>query len=76
MHPPNDNELHDYQQIILSDELDWDSSNNLFEISSMEEKYKTSSVFHPYISIFDSRIPSAPPTIFVGVNWGFKILIE
>ena len=63
MHPPTDNKLHKCQRILLSDEFDWDPSNNLFEISSMEEDYRTSSNFHRYIKIVEIRIPSAPPTI-------------
>ena len=35
-HAPIDDELHKRQRIILSDEFDWDPSNNLFEIYSME----------------------------------------
>ena len=61
-HPPTKNEIYDYQLILLSDEFDWDPSNNLFKISSMEEEYRTSSNVHRYINIVDSRIPSAPPT--------------
>ena len=29
-HPPTDNELHEYRNILLSDEFDWDPSKNLF----------------------------------------------
>ena len=35
-YPTNKDDLHKYQKIILSDEFDWDPSNNLFGISSME----------------------------------------
>ena len=34
-HPPTDYDLHDNQWILLSDEFDWDPSNNLFEIYLM-----------------------------------------
>ena len=61
--PPTDNELHERQKYILSDEFDWDSWRNFFEISSIEEEYRTSSNFHWYINIFDSRVPCAPPEI-------------
>ena len=50
-HPTTDNELHECQNILLSDEFDWDPSNNLFEISSMEEEYRTNSNFSRYINI-------------------------
>ena len=62
-HPPTDDKLHECKNILLSDELDWYPSNNLFEISSMEEEYRTSSNFHRYINIVESRVPCAPPTI-------------
>ena len=26
-HPPTDNEIHEFQKILLSDEFDWDPSN-------------------------------------------------
>ena len=35
----------------------------MFEISSMEEDYRTSSNFHGYINIVETRVPCAPPTI-------------
>ena len=35
-HPPTDDKLYQYQNILLSDELYWDSSNILFEIYSKE----------------------------------------
>ena len=63
MHPPNDDELNKCQKIFLSDEFDWDPSENLFEISSIEEEYRKSSNFHRYINIVESRVPCAPPTI-------------
>ena len=44
------------QNILLSDEFDWDPSNSLFEISSMEEEYRTSSKFHRYINIVERRV--------------------
>ena len=44
-HPPNDNNIHECQKIFLSDEFYWDTSNNLFEMSSMEEEYRTGSNF-------------------------------
>ena len=50
-HPPTDDKLHECKNILLSDEFDWYPSNNLFEISSMEEEYRTSSNFHRYINI-------------------------
>ena len=62
-HPTTDDDLHEYQSILLSDEFDWYLSNNLFKISSMEEEYMTSSNFHRYINIVESRVPCAPPTI-------------
>ena len=45
-HPPTYNELHECHNILLSDEFYCDPSKNLFEISSMEEEYRTSSNFH------------------------------
>ena len=63
MDPPIDKELHEYQNILLSDEFYWDPSNNLFEMSSMEEEYRTTSNFHQYINIVDNRVPYAPTTI-------------
>ena len=42
-HPPTDNNLHDCQQTLLSDEFDWYPSNILFGISSKEKDYRTSS---------------------------------
>ena len=63
MHPPNYDKIHDCKHILLSDEFDRYPSKNLFEISSMEEDYRTSSKFHRYINIVESRIPSAHPTI-------------
>ena len=62
-HPPTDNQLHECWNILLSDEFDWDPSKNLFGISSMEEEYRTSSNFHWYINIVESKFPYAPPTI-------------
>ena len=56
-HPPNDDEIHDREDIILSDEFDWDPSNNLFEITSIEEDYRTSSNFYRYINIVENRVP-------------------
>ena len=43
--------------------LIWDTSKNLFEISSMEEEYRTILNFYRCIHIVESRIPSAPPII-------------
>ena len=63
MHPTTDNELQACQRILLPYEFDWNPSNNLFEISSMEEEYRTRSNFHRYINIIESRIPITPPTI-------------
>ena len=62
-HPPTDDDINEFQNILPSDEFDWDPSNNLFEISSMEEEYSKSSSFHLYINIFYSRVPCAPPKI-------------
>ena len=61
-HTTTEIDLHECQNILMSDEFDWYPSNNLFETSSMEE-YRTSSNFHQYINIFDRRVPCAPPTI-------------
>ena len=36
-HPPTEDDNHKRQNIILSDEFDWDPSKNLFEMSSTEE---------------------------------------
>ena len=63
MHPPTDDNLRECQKIILSDEFDWYPSNNLFEFSSIEEEYRTSSNYHQYINIVESRVPCAPPMI-------------
>ena len=52
-HPRTDNELHECQNIPLSYEFDWNPSENLFEMPSMEEEYKTSSNFHRYINIVE-----------------------
>ena len=62
-HPPTGDEIHNCQRILRSDGFNWDTSKNLFEISSMEEEYRTSSNFHNYINIIERRIPSAPPTV-------------
>ena len=62
-HPPTDKDLHEFQKIILSDEFYWGPSKIFFEISSMEEEYRTSSNFHRYINIVESRVPCAPPII-------------
>ena len=43
---PTDDDFHEYQWMVLSDEIERDPSNNLFEISSLEEDYRTSSNFH------------------------------
>ena len=40
--PPTDDELHECQNILRSDEFYWYPSNNLFGISSMEEDYRAS----------------------------------
>ena len=69
-HRPTDNDLHECQNINLSDEFDWDPSNNLFKMSSMEEEYRTSSNFHRYINIFESRFPCAPPIIHCRYDLG------
>ena len=57
------NKLHECQKVLLSYEFDCYPSNNLFEISLMEEEYRTSSNFHRYINIVESIVPCAPPTI-------------
>ena len=62
-HPPTDYYFRDCQRILLSDEVDCDLSNNLFENYSMYEEYRKSSNFHCCINIVKIRIPSAPPTI-------------
>ena len=62
-HPPSDNDPHECQNILLPDEFDLDPSKNFFEMSSMEEEYRTSSNFHLYINIVESRVPCAHPTI-------------
>ena len=62
-HPTTDDEIHECQKILILDEFDWYPSNNLFEISSMEEEYNTSSNLYRYINIVDSRVPCAHPTI-------------
>ena len=62
-HPPTDDELHECQNILLSDEFYWDTSKNLLEILSMEEEYRKSSNCHQHINISESRVPCAPPTI-------------
>ena len=62
-HPNTDNDLHEFQWILLSDEFDWEPSNNSFEIYLMEEEYITSSNCYHCIDIFEIIIPSAPPTI-------------
>ena len=51
-HPLTDDELHDCQQILLSDEFYWDTPNN-----------RTRSNFHRYINIVEIIIPSANPAI-------------
>ena len=38
-HPPTEDELHECQNILLSDIFYWDPSQNFFDISSMEEEY-------------------------------------
>ena len=63
MNPPIEYGIHEFQQIILLDEFDWDLSKNLFQISSMEEEYRTSSNFHFCMNVFDIIIPSAPKTV-------------
>ena len=62
-YPPTYYNVHVCQRIILSDVFDWDPSKNLFGTSSMEEEYSTSSSFHRYINILESRVPCAPPMI-------------
>ena len=62
-HPTTDNDLHECQRICLSDEFDQGPSKNVFQISSMEEEFRTRSSFCCYINIVESRIPSSPPTI-------------
>ena len=62
-HPSNDKKLLECQKILQPDEFYWDPSENLFEISSMEEEYRKSSNFHRYINIVESRSPCAPLTI-------------
>ena len=63
MHPTTKNLLHNCKRILLWYEFNWYPSKNLFQIYSMKEEYRTSSIFHRYISIIESRIPSALPTI-------------
>ena len=62
-HPPTDVKLHECQNILPSDEFDWGPSKNLFEISSMEEEYRTSSNFHRCINNVERRVPCTPQTI-------------
>ena len=57
MRPPTDEKLHECQNILLSDEFDWDPSKNLFGVFSMKQEYRTSSNFHPYVNIVESRVP-------------------
>ena len=61
--PPTDDDLHEYQCILLSDGFYWYPSNNLFDISSMEEEYKTISNVHRFANIFVGIITSTPLTI-------------
>ena len=61
--PPNDDEIHEYQMIVLSDGFDWVPSKNLFEISLLEDSYRTTSNFHRYINISDRIVTGAPTNI-------------
>ena len=72
MHPPIDDKLHGCKNILLSDEFDWDPSENLFEISSMEDEYRTSSNFHRYINIVESRVPCAP----LKIDFRYDLVID
>ena len=62
-YPPTDNGFHDCQKIPPLDDIYWDPSNNLFEISLLGKEYRTSSIFHKYIHIVESREPCSPPMI-------------
>ena len=61
--PPTDDKIHEFQRILLPYEFDWDPSNNLFEMYSMEEEYRTSSNFNHYIDIYGRIIPIVPTNI-------------
>ena len=52
-----DNDIHECQNSLLSDEFGWCPSKNLFEMSSMEEEYRKSSNFNRYVNIVVSRVP-------------------
>ena len=41
----------------------WDPSKIFFEMSSMEEEYRTGSNFHLYINIVESRVLCAPTMV-------------
>ena len=75
-HPLTDDDLHECQRILLSDEFDWDPSNNFFENSSIEEEYRTSSSFHRYINFFKAESHEYLQKSSVYMTQEFMSLIE
>ena len=60
---PTDDELNpnNCRQIVLSDELKWNPSDNIFQISMMEEEYRYSNMSSSrIINLVQSNIPCAP----------------
>ena len=63
MLPTNNYNIHEFQFILLSDKFEWNPSNNLFEMSSLEEDYITSSNIHRHVNLFTINITCVPLTI-------------
>ena len=63
IHPPNESNIHELQCILISDEFEWDPSNNLFETYSLEKEYRKSSNSHCHANLAKIDIPCAPPNI-------------
>ena len=50
--PLTNNDIQECQRVLLSNEFDWDTANNLFEIYSLEEEYRKSSNFRQHVDLF------------------------
>ena len=71
-HPPTNNDVHEFQLIMISDNFDWVTANNLSEIYSLEEEYRTSSNFNFCINIVESVMTQVPLTVQCRENPGLQ----
>ena len=76
MHPPTDDEINGYQQILPPDDFDWDTSKNYFKTYSMGEEYTAISNFITASILLISEYQSQLQLSSVEMTWGFMSFIE